>query len=210
MPDIRLATMTFALALALACVLSLPAVAAAEAGWMVGGKQLTGSEKLATTAEVSVATLQTANATIICDASTLEVSGGEIVAPSSAKLSIEFKGCQSTSATCELLSPTIGSEPLLGLELTLAGTLAVKAKLKPSTGTTIATLKFVGSECALAGTEPLTGSIGLLMPEGQMESTTQQIGLLGGAGQLKLGSEEARLNVCYTQTVSTDKPWRYL
>jgi hypothetical protein len=167
----------------------------ASAGWFVEGSELTGTAALATTASVDENfKLTAAGITIECTGSTLNSASPELKAPNLiAASSLTFSECKSTpSEPCTLATKTISTVALLA-ELSGLAFPEVKAIFAPKTKTTFATIKFNGSECALAGTQPINGKATTTLLAGQEEKTFQQIKVKTTKGEFKLGSSEAEL-----------------
>lgn len=199
-------------------VLSLSALAlasSASAVWMVNGTNLSGTEKLATTAAVDEnGLLKGAGVTITCTSKTLEGVSPEIegAAPGDKgkASSLVFKEC-AANANCTLATKTIGTLPLTATA-TLGTSPAVNVLFKPTSGTIFTTIKFNGAECALLGTQPVTGQAKIAAPTGQTEKTIQEIAanVTEASGELKIGSSPAELKGAALLQLSTSKGWSFL
>ena len=185
---------------------------AATAGWMVGGSLLTGSTPLATTAAVDQsAKLKTSNINIECLGSTLKGVAPEIIAPNKgAAKSLEFTECKPTEGKCTIESSTIGTVPILA-EATLEAGEGVVAVFKPETGKAFTNLTFLGSTCALEGTQPVTGTQAILAPTGQTEHASQLINAVSlKEGELKVGAGNATLTGSALLKLSSGAAWSFL
>jgi hypothetical protein len=178
MSQAKLVTITCIAALAFTAFASATATAA-TAGWMASGNLLTGSAAiLETTEPLSLYEFVSTSTTIIC--SSLMLKNSSLAAPN--KLSVEsmvFLLC-AAAFPCGIANSRITTTPLTG-EATLEGNLAAKILVKPSTGTLLSTVEFVGSGCTLQGVQPITGRLSLLAPTGQDEKVVQQISLSADA-----------------------------
>lgn len=185
----------------------------AAAGWMVNGTNLTGTKALATTAAVDkVSTLTAGGVTVTCSGSTLNsvspvINGATEMGNAS---SLEFTSCAGNTV-CLLGGSTIKTLPVL-LDLTLDGALAVKGRfLATNSSKLLATLKFEGVECALAGTQGVTGSATVLAPTGQDERTLQQLNATSEeSGSLKLGPSAATLTGSILVRLASGEPFSFL
>ncbi|HVR05054.1 MAG TPA: hypothetical protein VMS02_03360 [Solirubrobacteraceae bacterium] len=184
---------------------------AAGAGWRVNGTTLTGSEALSWYAQVDAQNvLKGAGVTITCSGASVNSEHLQIEASNKGSTTqLEFTGC-STTAPCAV-GAKIATKPLT-LEATLEGTLAVVATLAPKTGTLITTLEFAGTECSLAGTQPVSGHAKLLAPTGQDERTVQLVNEITteASGELKIGSAAASLSGSELFTLTSCKGWSFL
>jgi hypothetical protein len=212
MPKIKLILAACAVALALNA-LTAAAASAATAGWMVNGTLLSGTKALATTASVSSKLkLKIASITIECQANTLKGIAPELLATNKIKAtSLEFTECNGTKGECKLGSEKINTLPVL-LEATLEGTLAITAKLKPETKTTIATVLFEGGACAIEGVQAITGGVAILAPTGQDERTLQQASSITteASGELKVGTSGASVEVTASSRLASGESWSFL
>jgi hypothetical protein len=135
---------------------------------------------------------------------------GEIktVAKASAT-TLSFGKCKTPTANCEVPA-TLATVPV-EIEFTLDGTLAIKGNAKPQTGTTLATIKFSGEACALAGVKSVTGAAELLAPEGQDERTDQLLkGVQAATGQLKFSSNAASFVGSALILLANRNSWSFL
>lgn len=192
----RLTTAATRVAVAvLAAVLCALAAQSASAAWYVAGTELTSTAAIATTAAVAEPIkLKADGVTVECSASSATITSGEIKAPNKiAANSIAFNGCKSTTEKCTLSKTTIATTPVLAelTEQTLEDVATLIPKKSP-----FATIKYEGSECALTGTQPVTGKAAIALPFGNnQEETLQeiQVKVLEGSSELKLGSSAAEL-----------------
>lgn len=156
---------------------ALVAVSASAAEWYVGGKALTGSEKLATTVKVEqpiVISIPTIKYEFTCTAAS--DSAAEIGAKTTFKATLlRLESCKTTlpKSGCEMEYPEIPFRSLEGV-LTKGTAPEDKLKLQPQTaGHELGEIPF-GSDCALgpAG-QPMYGAVTLNMVKGQEENTEQ-------------------------------------
>jgi hypothetical protein len=156
---------------------ALVAVSASAAEWYVGGKALTGSEKLATTVTVEqpiVVSIPAIEFKFTCTAAS--DSASEIGAKTSFKVHyFRLEGCKTTMPAkgCEMESPEIPFYLDEGV-LTKGTAPEDKLKLQPQTkGHELGEIPF-GSACGLgpAG-QPMYGAVTLNMIKGQEESAEQ-------------------------------------
>jgi len=188
---------------------------AATVGWMVGGKLLSGSAKLATTAKVDERGLlksSAANVELECTGNTLNGVAPEITSPNTGMASdLEFTSCKALTANCTISSSTVTTVPVT-VEATLEGTAAVIATFKPKTKATFATFEFTGSKCASEGLNAVTGTAKVLAPTGQTENTLQQINAIAteASGELKVASSPASLAGSALLKLASGEPWSFL
>jgi hypothetical protein len=206
----RTIAMVFGAALALGAA---GASSAAASGWMVGGTQLKSSAALAPTAAVTEdPQFSAAGITVTCS-NIVSHSEGETHETIETEewiilIHTEWLEC-SASSECSLKSPTIGSVPLSGVPVT-EGSLGFKTTLAPKTGSIFATVKFEGSNCAIAGLTPITGKETVIAPRGQMEATLQEVKANNVEGELKVGSAAATLKGAALLKLASGKPWSFL
>jgi hypothetical protein len=144
-------------------VLTLCAVASASASaaqWYVGGKTLTGSEKLAATVKVEepivlyVSDPNVPDIKITC--TTASVPSSEIVAPSTAKIgSLELSGCSMSGAPgCSLGGTELRTEPI-ETTLSTSGPPPLTEDLSTFSQTKseayLIDLEITGSSCSVSG-----------------------------------------------------------
>lgn len=162
------------LAVLVATALYAGGAPAADA-WLVGGSELTSTAALATTAAVDQAfKLKGSGVTIECTGHSLNAASPEITSTDGLNTTkLTFNECSSASPSCTV-SKTIQTVPL-ETEF-IEGTLQEdNAFLASKTKTTLATIKYEGAECALSGTQALTGKISANFPTGQEEKTLQTV-----------------------------------
>jgi hypothetical protein len=193
--------------------LASASASAATAGWMVGGTQLTTTAALATTAKVDQkGTLEvpSAEVTIKCEGSTLNGVAPQI-GPGNmgSATSLVFTVCESTTSTCTIGSPTIGTVPILA-EATLEGALGVKVIFTPKTTKVFTTIDYIGEKCALEGVKPVKGKATVKAPTGQDENTLQLIEAATTSGELEVGSSEAILKGSALLKLASGQPWSFL
>jgi hypothetical protein len=142
----------------------------------------------------------------------LSVSGGYIVETATAGAkSLEFSGCKvETPTTCTLESTTIGTLPVEGT-LTLDGPLATKGKAKPVNANELfATFKLNGTSCSASGKNAVTGTAGVLDPEGQDERLWHLLNaLIETAGELKVGSASATISGSALFKLESNMLWSF-
>jgi hypothetical protein len=169
------------------CAVACASASASE--WYVGGKALTGSEKLSTTVKVEqpiVISIPSIGYEFTC--TTASESATEITAKTSLKMGLLYlENCKTTKPLdCELQSPEI---PFYKLEavLTKGASPEDSFKLQPQTkGHELGEIPF-GSECGLGpATQPIYGAVTLNMTKGQQENTEQT---LEGQGAKETPSE---------------------
>jgi hypothetical protein len=195
-------------------VLALSAVALvsnASAQWMVGGTNLTGTSPLLVKFKVDlVGTLKAAGVAITCSGENFEGISPQIEAGDKGSVqSLVFTGCASNS-NCTV-TKTLGTVPIVATAV-LGVTPAVNVTFKPKTKTIFATIKFDGAECALIGTQPVSGSAKALMPTGQTEKEVQLIegNTSEASGELKVGSSAASLKCSILLILQLHLPWSFL
>ncbi len=187
-------TMRLVITVIMAAGVCAGSTAPASANWLVGKSQLEGTAALATTASVDQRfELKGGGVTIECKGTALNAASPQIVASSRiTAASLTFGECKTTAEPCSLGSTTILTVPLVG-EVTGLTSPEDEAVFSPQTKSTFATIKFNGETCALLGTQPITGTLGTVLPKGQEERTQQEVKASTTKGELKLGSNEAEL-----------------
>jgi hypothetical protein len=110
---------------------------------------------------------------------------------------------------CGIANSRITTTPLTG-EATLEGNLAANILVKPSTGTLLSTVEFVGSNCTLQGVQPITGRLSLLAPTGQDEKVLQQINLSADAVDLSIGGGLTTLTGSAIVNLTSMATWNFL
>jgi hypothetical protein len=183
----------------------------ASANWMVNGTNLVGTQALATTAAVDGnAVLTAAGVTTICTGKTVELTSPQIEAPDKDSASnITFTGC---SASPPCTGPlTITTNPVSSVAVLGTGN-TINIIFLPKTKTVLATIKFNGAECALMGTQPVTGKATFTGPTGKTESVLQEIqaNVLQSSGELKVGSSAAELKGAILLQLSSGAKWSFL
>jgi hypothetical protein len=186
----------FVALLAVAAV-SVVAVSSASAIWMVGGTNFHGTANLATTAVVHenarllVPSLE--DLTITCSGAFLDGTEPRIEALDKGfAKELKFLSCNTGKAGCELeeKNQAIGTLPLLALAELGPGE-SVKLLFSPETKATFAQIKFLETNtCALAGVQPVKGSVNLSSPDGQLELLSHLLTVLGSFenNSLEIGS----------------------
>ena len=210
----RAICMTIAGVFMLSAIASASAVAA-EAGWMVEGKNLAAGERENVSEETMKvsATYKVVSGGVIIECTTLKVKSGSIIGTNKASgKSLVLSGCISGSTNCTLSSGTLASVPLL-VEATLdpPNALAAVAEFRPATGTSFLTFKFEGEKCSLVGTKPISGRQAVLLPSGADENKEQVAEAIElTAGELKLGPANATLTGSVGFTLESGKSWSFL
>lgn len=203
------APLASAIVVAIGALVPAPAMAS---GWMVGGSNLVGTRALATTAKVDEeGVLQGAGITVVCEGKTLNAVGPEIKSPNTAAASsIEFTEC-SAASPCRLTNERIKTEPVIA-EATLEGALAYTAVIVPKAGTIFTSITFTGTECALEGTQPITGRVKVLAPTGQGERTVQLISSISteASHEIKIGSGAGGLTMSVLRGTAHGERWSLL
>jgi hypothetical protein len=202
----KITIIAFIAVLASSAATAAPAMGAP--GWMVNGSNITTaitSEAVGSPMEQTV--LSGGGITVTC-AGHHHVS---TYTPSRIELRLVLLLCSVNSSVCSLSSTTILNNTAIA-EATLEGTLAVRVVSHPATGTLFASLELTGSECAEAGTVPLTGHITYSMPTGQDEKVKQEeiTDVLASSGELKLGSSGASLRSSLLSETTSHLAWRFL
>ena len=181
----------------LAAALALCALTAASASaseWYVGGKALTGTEKVATTVKVEqpiVITIPTIKYEFTCTAASDAAT--EINAKTGFKVgSFYLEGCTTTlpGAQCELQRPEI---PFWQLEAVVTKGTSPEDKFKLQAqvkGHEIGEIPF-GEACGFGPAQPMFGAMTLNMAKGQQENTEQT---LEGQGTKESPSELRTIN----------------
>lgn len=166
-------------------LLSCTGSAIAATGWVVNGTLLSGSAALATTSEVTENPKLTASGiTIECAGKNLNWVSPQIESPSKNSAdSLDFTACEvvgEEAGICTIGSTEIKTTPIVG-ETTLQGMLGALITIGPKTKTTLATIKYSGSSCALQGLEAVTGKFMLELPTGQDASVGIGFSIAAGA-----------------------------
>jgi hypothetical protein len=186
-------------ALLAVAAISVVAVSSASAIWMVGGTDFHGSSSLGTTAVVHGPTKllipSLEHLTIVC-------GGGKVhlVEPRIDTLnrvfakSVRFLACNTNKPNCTLeeTNQTIPTLPVLALA-TLGTGESAKLNFTPETKSTFAELKFSeANTCALAGVQPVKGSVNLKAPDGQLELLSHLVESLGSFenNSLEIGPDD--------------------
>jgi hypothetical protein len=198
-------------ACAAASVFSAVASTTASAAWMVDGANLVGSKSLsATTTVLESFKLEAPPTNLIITCTSLGVNTGVITATNTGSAeSLEFSGCQ---GTLPCTTPTTISTVPVSLEALLdpSNALATNIKFKPKTKNVFATFLVGGATCSAAGNVAVTGTATVLAPEGFDERTYQLVVANVAGGELKLGSNEARLKGKSDLKLLSSEPWSYL
>jgi hypothetical protein len=212
MPKAKMITKAIIAMFALSIITSSTA-SAAMPGWMIGGTQLTGSAALASTAAVDeVIKLSGGGVEVECTGTTINGISRELKGSNKGSASsIVITGCRTLSSHCTLSSTEIGTTPIEA-EATLEGTLGIASVFTPKTGTTVATVKFNGESCPVAGLKAVTGKFITKSPEGQDEHTLQLTSINTAATEavLKLGSSAARASGSALPKLASGLPWSFL
>ncbi len=182
-----------------------PATAIANTGgeWLVNGTRLANGATLRllpTALVLAFGHLKiTGVGSIECTGEQIEIEEGQIIGPDGILANkIGFKECAVTeSEVCKLEGEKIQSVPIDGLaSLDLQGfpaSLNAYILLLPKTKAIFATIKFIGASCALLGTQPIQGSISLLVHGALHELLLHLVLTFSLPKALKVGSTEAEL-----------------
>ncbi len=192
-------------------VIAFGAIAAstAQAGWLVLGTAVSAPTSIGASVTDKTGVLTFSSIEVECTKTAL--GGGTINPPAKILVSaLEFSGCKVLKpTTCTLEGTSIATRPVEG-EATLDGSLAFKTKIKPETGSLLATFKLNGASCASAGKNAVTGSFTALSPEGQDERLLHLVTLLvATAGELEVGSAAATISGSSLFCVEKDMTWRF-
>jgi hypothetical protein len=173
------------IALFAVAAVSAVAVSSASAIWMVGGTNFHGTAALATTAVVhEPATLLVPNLglTITCSGTSLDGLEPRIEALDKGfAKELKFLSCNTNKENCalEVTNQAVPTLPLLVLAELGAGE-SVKLLFTTETKSTFANVLFSeANTCALAGTQPVKGSVNLSSPDGQLELLSHLLTALG-------------------------------
>jgi len=174
------------LALGLAVMVSALGAEPVSAAWLINGTSLTGSAALSTQALVDeefTLLVPALKLQITCNGHFLDGTNPQIFGTNKASATaLTFLGCSTVTPTeCELepRSTSIATAPILATATKGPGE-SVRATFTPETGTTFANLKFIKTtECALKGTEPVTGAFVAGVPTGKLSLSAQALTGLG-------------------------------
>ncbi len=178
--------------------------------WDVNGTKLVGYAPLASTATVlSHGEIAASGVAIVCTGSTVGVTFGELVADEIRARDLTFTKCTATKP-CTLAGETILTLALHGLAQ-LDGTKNTLVTVLPLPSKTIAVLKFEGAECALTGSQPLTGTVDLLVDGGGEAAASHTVLGFSLTGALKLGSSEAKFTAFTGDLeLASKQTWKFL
>jgi hypothetical protein len=203
--EIKKAMLKIKTTIAALAALAVCAIAAssASAGWFIEGEELAAGSKaaLATTAAVDeTLTLKvpTIPIELTCTGGTnktLLAKKPEIEGKNKAYVeSLKFTGCSVKESTLCTTNETIETLPIL--TTTVEGAYPEDKLVVSPKNKTLAFLEFLGTNCALAGDNPLKGEVTLKMPTGQEEQATQAIEGLGSTenNSLELGADKAYID----------------
>jgi hypothetical protein len=173
------ALLAVSVALIAAGALAASAEAACGSEWCIAGKGLkTGeSAELAKTGTLTKAEISIPSFGIVVECSKLEARKAFLTGTTTGKAEgISFGGCGIKGSPCSLESPTITTVPLKsGPAKPLEKSLEGESLTSPETGKTTAVVVFTGETCAIAGEQPLSGTIKEIAPTGLEEKTEQEI-----------------------------------
>jgi hypothetical protein len=177
--------------LALCAIGAATSSAASAAEWKVNGKALVGKESIASgTTVVKNFVLTGGGVKITCTG--LNVKGGFIEAPNlNGAESLEFTGCTAAPTTCKVKT-TLATKPVKSTASVNSTTKEVEITFEPVTPKVFIEIEFTGSECALLGTQPVTGKVKAKAPGGLTQSKKQKL-VVNSSGELKLGVNAATL-----------------
>jgi len=186
---------------------------AATAGWMVNGTQLTSTAAVASTSSVDeVMKLSGGGIEVECTGKTVQMLNPTITAANRGNTSsLILGGCAAKTTNCDLSVTSIRTLPLT-MEVTLEGALNTEGKITPTTGTELATFKFEGEKCAVAGTKPVTGSAVVSFPRGQVEFALHpgEVNITATELTLKLASSAAKISGAALVRLASSTPWSFL
>lgn len=202
------------IAVVLVTMLGLSASASAStAGWMVNGTQLTGTAAVATTGSVDeIIKMSGFGVELSCSGKNIQMLNPKITAPNAGSASsLTFTGCTALTTNCTLSSTSLSTLPL-SMEVTLEGALGATGKVQPTTGTLIATFKFEGEKCGVAGTKAVTGNAVVSFSGGQSEHVLQPGAANTAASELslKLGSAALKISGAALLQLASRLPWSFL
>jgi hypothetical protein len=179
---------------------------------MVNGTNLSGSAGLAVTAAVDKRfVINGGGLNVECTGSTIHVVNPEIKSPNTGSASsVALTGCQTTNENC-----TVPAEPRtvpVSAEVTLEGALATKVVIRPTAGTTIATVKFSGELCSVAGIKAVTGDMNVSWSSGQDERTSQlaEVNVTVAQNLLLIPSSAISMTGSGLLRLATERPWSFL
>ena len=170
---------TLVLCATAAAVAAVASASASASQWYVGGKALTGSAKLATTAKVEEdITFSAPSLDVKIACTSVNLVSPEIIAPGSLKAKEEtyLGGCKATEGPkgCTIIQER--GEPFAGLAGTAVLGTAPEDTLELKSPRANAFIVFELSNCgALVGQLVLTGKVPFSMPTGQTESVEQTL-----------------------------------
>lgn len=206
----KLATTVFIGVLTLsAFVLASPV----SAQWMVNGTNLAPGETKALASGAPVdenALLKAGGVAISCTGKNLEFGSAQIEAGDTGSANtLVFTEC-SANAKCTV-GKTLATLPLMNVA-SLGAAPADTISFLPKTKTIFAVIKMDGAECALLGTQAVTGKAKFSAPTGQTEKLLQQIqaNVTEASSELKVGSSPAELKVAALVKLTSDLPWSFL
>jgi uncharacterized protein YdeI (BOF family) len=196
-----------------ACMLALCAIgaatssAASAAEWKVGGKALVGKSSIAEkTTIVKSFVLTGGGVKITCTG--LTVKGGfiEATAANGAE-SLEFTGCTAAPTTCKVPT-TIKTKAVKSTASVNSTTKEDEITFEPASGKIFVEIVFTGEECALLGTQPVTGKVKTKAPGGLKETEKQKL-VVNSSGELKLGVNAATLEGEVELTLASKAVWAF-
>lgn len=140
------------------------------------------------------------------------IEQGKIIGPDNLLIkSIVFKECASPPP-CPFEVGEIRTVPVHGLaSLDLPGSLNAYILILPETKNVLATVKFIGTECALAGTQPITGDLSFLIHEASHEKLLHLILAFSLPKALHIGSVELDLlGFDFDLALASHELWSFL
>jgi hypothetical protein len=202
--------------------MSAIAVNSASAEWLIGGRALSGTAPLATTALVDektkllVPTIE--DLTIECAGETIDLENPALIAPDKVfATKLTFLGCSTVKPPthCEIEAQPVGisTNPVLALAALKTGE-EDKVTFTPGTGKIFAEIAFSGGNtCAFNGVEGVKGSVTVGAPTGTLELLNQAI---GGIGSIENNSLEVANSKAYLVggkillKLASDSKWSFM
>lgn len=193
------------------------ALASPGGHWMVEGHELGAGESREFLPNGLVLSpghfvILTLNILFQCLGHFIGIEQGRIIGPDEILIkSIVFKECASPPP-CPIEVGEIRTVPVHGLaSLDLPGSLNAYILILPETKTTLATVKFTGSECPLLGTQPITGDLSLLIHEAEHEKLLHLILAFSLPKALRIGSDELDLlGFDFDLALASHELWSFL
>lgn len=198
---------------AIAAIGVVGTASASAAVWNMGGKELIGSESLASATNTHT-NIKFEFSGIDIECTGAKLTGGKITAPNGGQLEhLVFTGCVSTGSKCSLVGTKMESVALK-LEAKLGANKPEDTLvIKPASGKELIPFEFSGSSCAYANEEyELTGQITAKLPTGQEELAEQELvfATTTASGELKWGSFSMSLSGAVDVKLASGEAWSFL